>query len=141
MRIPKILKDIVICFFIFFGVFYVLPKILSLTLKSPYPIAAISSNSMWPILEKGDLILVKGVKKDDIKIGDIIVYRVEDGFIIHRVIKLKDKTLITKGDANTNSDAPIQYEKVVGKTVNINEKPLVIPYLGNITAFANPVKN
>ena len=140
MRTSKILKDIAICSLIFFGVFYVLPKTLSLTLKSPYPIAAVSSNSMQPILEKGDLILIKGVKKGDIKTGDIVVYKIDEGFIIHRVIKLQDRVLITKGDANTYPDLPVKYDKVVGETVNIGKSPLTIPYLGNITAFANPVK-
>jgi len=137
MRIPKILKDIAICFLILLGVFYVLPKTLSLTLKSSYPIAAVSSNSMEPVLEKGDLILIKGARKGDIKIGDIIVYKGENGFIIHRVIKIQEENLITKGDANIYPDLPVEYEKVIGRTVNIGGKPFTIPYLGNITAFAN----
>jgi len=137
MRTSKILKDIAICFLIFFGVFYVLPKTLSLTLNSPYPIAAVSSNSMEPVLEKGDLILIKGTKKGDIKIGDIIVYKGENGFIIHRVIKIQEENLITKGDANLYPDLPVEYEKVIGRTVNIGGEPFIIPYLGNITAFAN----
>ena len=140
MKVPSALKDIMIFVLIFGGVLYGLPKAFSLILKSPYPMAAVSSNSMWPVLERGDLILVKGVEKDDIKIDDIVVYRVEDGFVIHRVIELKDKTLITKGDANQNPDLPVAYEKVIGKTVNISEKPFSVPYLGNITAFANPTQ-
>ena len=138
MKIPNIIKDVVIFALIFGGVLYGLPKAMSFILKTPYPMAAISSNSMWPVLQKGDLVLTQGAEKEDIRVGDIVVYKLENGgFIIHRVIKLKKEELITKGDANQVADAPVEYEKVVGKALNINGKPFKIPLLGNITAFAN----
>jgi len=137
MDLKNLIKDVGIFVLITGGVFYGLPAVLSLALNTAYPIAAISSNSMWPVLERGDLILIEGAKKDDIKIGDVIVYEVENGFIIHRVTKLMDESLITKGDANTAFDQPIKYDKVVGKTINLGDSPVAVPYLGNITAFAS----
>jgi len=137
MDLKNLIKDAGIFVLIVGGVLYGLPAVLSSVLNTTHPMAAISSNSMWPVLEKGDLILIKGTKKDDIKIGDVVVYEAENGFIIHRVTELMDESFITKGDANTASDQPIKYDKVVGKTINLGDSPIAVPYLGNITAFAS----
>ena len=89
---------------------------------------------MWPVLKKGDLILIKGVSgKDDIGIGDIVVYTNEKGFTIHRVVEIKEDTFITKGDANNVKDKPVEYDKLIGKTLNFKNKPIRIPYLGRLS--------
>ena len=137
MRISNFLKELIISVLIFLGVLYGLPKILSLALNSSYPVAAVSSNSMRPVLKKGDLIFVKGVEKEDIRVGDIVIYRVGENFIVHRVVKLEEGQLVTKGDANAIEDTPVSYDQVVGRLAKIGEKPFTVPYLGNITAFAN----
>lgn len=120
---------------------YGIPKGLSYYLNTPYPMAAITSGSMWPVLKTGDLVLIKGIKnKEDVKLGDIVVYENEAGFTIHRVAKISDSTVITKGDANSISDPPVRYEEIIGKTINFNSKPLRIPMLGNIGILVNNKK-
>ncbi|MCK4745151.1 signal peptidase I [Candidatus Parcubacteria bacterium] len=110
------------------------PEALKKMLNSEYPIASVTSSSMWPALKKGDLILIKGTSgKNDIEIGDIVVYANEKGFTIHRVIELKEDTFITKGDANNIKDKPIEYDKLIGKTLNFKNKPIRIPFLGKLS--------
>lgn len=110
------------------------PKALSYMLKSEYPMAAITSGSMWPVLKQGDMVFIRGVHgENDFTVGDIVVYRNSQGFTIHRVEKKQEQTVITKGDANNISDAPVKYEDIVGKTVEFQGKPLKIPWLGNIS--------
>lgn len=117
---------------------YGIPRVMSYVLSTPYPMASITSGSMWPALKTGDLVLIKGVKsKEEIKNGDIIVYRNERGFTIHRVIKMNEETVITKGDANNISDMPVKYGEIVGKTVSFDSKPFRIPYLGKISFLLN----
>lgn len=126
------------------GIVFGLPKFLSWSLHTPYPMAAITSGSMWPVLNEGDLVFVQGVSgKADLKIGDVIVYRnkVNNTFTIHRIVKMNDDTVVTKGDANFTEDAPASYKDVVGKAlVLFGEKPFHIPYLGSITVFANNLR-
>lgn len=125
-------------FLMLFILIYGIPKAMSAVLNTSYPMAAITSGSMWPALKTGDLVLIKGVKsKEDIKIDDIVVYRNEKGFTIHRVIKMNDETITTKGDANNISDLPVRYEEIVGKTVSFDSKPFRIPYLGRISFLLN----
>lgn len=83
---------------------------------------------------KGDIMILKGFKPENIKIGNVIVYTIgRKDPIIHRVVKKNEEDGIyyfqTKGD----NVAVIQnFEK------NINEKQLIgkalfrIPYLGYI---------
>ena len=111
---------------------WVIPKAMSYALHSDYPMASITSGSMWPALKKGDLVFIKGTGKEDINIGDIIVYRNERGFTIHRVIEKNDETVVTKGDANNVADSPVIYEDIIGKAVERKDKPIRIPLLGNV---------
>jgi signal peptidase I len=131
----------VMYFVVMAGLIYGIPKAMSAVLKTPYPLAAITSGSMWPVLKTGDLVLIQGVKsKDDIKIGDIIVYRNQIGFTIHRVIKMNEKTVVTKGDANNINDNPVEYFDVIGKAVTLNKDPFRIPMLGKINMMFNRKK-
>ena len=136
----KILKEIVIYVLIVVILIYAIPKILSYSLKVEHPMAAITSSSMWPALKQGDLVLIKGVDKEELGIGDVVVYSNEKGFTIHRIVKLNEKTLITKGDANNVNDNPIKYEQVVGRIVEFRDKPLRIPYVGLISVLISKYK-
>lgn len=120
------------------GLIYGIPKGLSYVLKTPYPMASITSGSMWPVLKKGDLVFIEGIKdRNQIHIGDIVVYRNPQGFTIHRVIALTWDSVITKGDANNVSDPPVSYSDVIGKALSINGKPVRVPLLGNVSILIN----
>lgn len=135
----KIVKSIlgwILYIAILAGLIYGLPKGLVYVLKTDYPMASITSASMWPTLKKGDLVLIKGIEdKNNIELNDIVVYRNEKGFSIHRVVKLNENTLITKGDANNVNDSPVEYNQIIGKILNFRNKPLRIPFLGMVSVL------
>ena len=136
----KLFLNLTIYVVIVVGTIFGLPKFLSWYLETPYPMAAITSGSMWPALKEGDLIFIRGIKaRDDLQAGDVIVFRNADSasFTIHRVKELREHDLVTKGDANFNADAPISYDDVIGETVMIAGRYLRLPYLGAITVMAN----
>lgn len=141
MQINNTIKNIagwIIYFLVLILLIYGIPRAMSYFLDTPYPMASITSGSMWPALQTGDLVFIQGLKnKHDIRIGDIIVYRNQIGFTIHRVIKINNETVITKGDANNISDAPVPYDEVVGKAVTYNKSPIRIPNLGSISILMN----
>ncbi len=143
-KTKKTLKNIagwILYIAILIALIWGVPKGLAYTLKTEYPMASITSGSMWPALKKGDMVLIKGIEgKGEIKEGDIIVYENQKGFTIHRVIKINEDTVVTKGDANNVSDSPVKYEKIIGKTLTLNDKPLRIPFLGNINILINKNK-
>jgi len=125
------------------------PRGLVYVLKTDYPMASITSGSMWPALKQGDLVLVKGIEsKDEIGINDIVIYKNSPsagsgqatGFTIHRVIELKETTLITKGDANNVNDAPVGYEEVIGKVLTFGDRLAKIPMVGGLGLLINKAK-
>lgn len=122
------------------GIVYGLPKFLVWKLKTNYPMAAITSGSMWPALKTGDLVFIKGVQnQSQIQLGDIIVFRnrANSTLTIHRVVKLSETGITTKGDANFTEDTPVDFSDVIGKTLIWRGGPVHIPYLGSVTVFAN----
>ncbi len=110
------------------------PRLLAWALDTPYPMAAVTSGSMWPALHKGDLVFLKGVDPEDIEVGDIIAFESDQGFAIHRVISVDAARgrVQTRGDANAVPDEPVAFDKVLGRVTTIAGRPVRIPYLGNI---------
>ena len=122
-----------------------IPKFLSWYLDTPYPMATITSGSMWPALKEGDLVFIKGIRdRAQIQIGDIIVYRNRENgtFTIHRVVALGNDEITTQGDANFTKDAPVKYENVIGETFTVYGKSVRLPSAGFVTMYAsNKIKS
>jgi signal peptidase I len=121
------------------GAVYYVPQILSWVLDTPYPMASVSSQSMWPALNKGDLIFLQGVDKaDDLQIGDIIAFQHEKGITVHRVLEIDGDVITTQGDANPVADQPIQFDQVVGRVITIGGRVAKVPYVGSIAGLFAP---
>ena len=78
--------------------------------------------SMHPTIRHGDLITVEPFAPANLKRGDIILYRLQDSFVAHRIMNIEqrngcDLTLILRGDASVTDDAPVNPEQVLGKVV------------------------
>ncbi len=115
------------------GALYYTPKFLSHVLDTPYPMAAVTSSSMWPALHKGDLVVLEGVDSiSDLSVGDIIAFRHEDGFAIHRIVKIEGDKITTKGDANSLDDPAVGIKDVVGQVFKLGGRPVHVPYIGNL---------
>lgn len=72
---------------------------------------AVMSNSMKELIERGDVVIVYKLNETEIKnlkVGDIIEYRLSNASVVHRIIKIeKDNRNIlftTKGDNNSAPD-------------------------------------
>lgn len=140
-RLARALLSIIIYTLIVAAVMIGVPKVLTRQLGTSYPIAAITSGSMWPELKTGDVVLIKKIPREAMRGGDIVVWQNTKGFTIHRIVRLGDDTLVTKGDANFSEDAPVSYNDVIGRTVRWGEKPLRFPYLGYISVYAAKFRN
>ena len=138
IRLIKSLTKLAV-YLVFVGVaVYVTPKILSRVLDTPYPLATITSGSMWPVLQEDDLVLMRGLKGREAKVGQIIIFKNSRGFTIHRLIRKEKGKLVTKGDANNIEDQPIPEQDVIGRIVYFRDKPLRFPKLGLVTRYIGP---
>jgi signal peptidase I len=75
------------------------------------PFHVVASGSMTPQYEIGDAIVVKDIKTEDIKAGEVIIFSDPDktgDYIIHRVIGIEEASparyFLTKGDNNPVAD-------------------------------------
>ena len=83
----------------------------------------ISSSSMSPVLNKGDIIYVKAVDSQKLKVGDIITFHQENSNLIvtHRISRIDkaDGLIYTIGDRNKSEDPnTITYDDIIGLYVN-----------------------
>ena len=98
--------------------------------------AIVLSNSMYPTIKQYDLVLIQTIDKEP-RVGDIILFKGKpqdpEGreLILHRVVKITENGIYTKGDANPYIDPWIVYrDEIVGKAVTIFNIPIKIPYIG-----------
>lgn len=87
-----------------------------------YTFFEVATGSMATTINIGDIVVVK--VNEAFKENDIIVYKEENSFITHRVIKIDGQDLITRGDANNSEDKPIKSDQILGKVI------YVIPKIG-----------
>lgn len=87
------------------------------------------SGSMEDTIKTGSIAYINThVKAQDIQVGDIIAFDIENAQVTHRAIAINENnTFTTKGDANENEDlAPVKFENYKGKTI------FSIPYVGKL---------
>ncbi len=75
----------------------------------------VETGSMEDKIHVGDYILL--LKKNKYYVGDVVTYRVNDYFITHRIVKIDNEKLTTKGDANSLEDDEIDISQVEGKVI------------------------
>lgn len=99
-----------------------------------FRVFTVISGSMEPEYSVGDLIYVKSVDVETIKVDDPITFVLNENLVVatHRVIDIdkENKCFYTKGDANDIPDAaPVHFNNVIGVP------KFSIPLLGYVSDF------
>jgi signal peptidase len=134
-NLKKELKNIGIALLIFCMIQGILYAVLGVF--PPYRV--ISSGSMEPVYQEGDIIFIKKIPPLSIDSGDIIVFESRQGTIpiVHRVTEIieEDGThfFVTKGDNNPFADS--YYDPGVPESKIIGTPVCTIPKLGWISLF------
>jgi signal peptidase I len=79
---------------------------------------------MHPTIREGETITVEPVTASAVNVGDIVLYRLDDGLIAHRVKGIEGAEgngtrFILRGDASGNSDAPVNAEQILGRVISV----------------------
>ncbi|MFR7634646.1 MAG: signal peptidase I [Lachnospirales bacterium] len=105
-----------------------------------YGTLVIGTGSMTGTINKGDIIIYERYEKEELEIGEIIVFKTENVFVIHRIIDKKsvgeEIRYYTKGDANQQEDKGFRTQKNIVGIVKGK-----IPYIGKITLLLNDIIN
>ena len=95
-------------------------SLLTLSLMG-YQQTVVVSNSMAPLLEAGDVVLLK--RKATYEVGDIIQFERSGLFFLHRIVKKTEKGFETQGDANPVADlATVTPSQVHGQALGVLKK-------------------
>ena len=148
MKLPEVLKrdymHTIIIILIVILIVFIFWYGLRFALRTEYPVLAVASGSMEPVLYEGDLILVEGVQsvcdihaapEDAEPPGDVIVFHGLQDLIVHRAIERNNEdgicSFTTKGDANQFPDPrEVGESSIVGKYTGLK-----VPMLGHIALF------
>lgn len=135
MQMPKKFKKIwdtvttaLVVLVVIFAVFLMGSRLVGLQVFN------VISGSMEPTYSVGDLIYVKEVDPDSIKVGDPITFVLNEDLMVatHRVVAVdsENRQFTTKGDANDTEDAaPVHFNNVIGVPI------FAIPLLGYVSAY------
>ena len=135
MQMPKSVKKIwdavtsvLVVLVVLFAVFLMGSRIMGLQVFN------VISGSMEPTYSVGDLLYVKTVDPDSVKVGDPITFVLNEDLAVatHRVVAVdqENRLFTTKGDANETEDAnPVHFNNLVGVPV------FAIPLLGYVSAY------
>ena len=126
---------VLILIIILFAATYGGVEVMRLALHTDSPLMVVSSGSMVPVLNVGDIIIVRGVDPQAISVGTIIIFHSPyeyDMPIVHRVVAVVNDGgslfFQTKGDHNEIQDGwKVPAENLIGVYV------VKIPYIGLIS--------
>ena len=130
-KITKIIIDIIIIILLYNIILVFIScinKIEDISLFG-YKAYRITTDSMSPSINTGDVIIVKKVQEEKLQAGDVITFKQQDKVITHRITHIDEqdgkKQYTTKGDNNNLEDnEKIEYSEIEGENV------LTIPKLG-----------
>ncbi|MGD0175726.1 MAG: signal peptidase I [Candidatus Bathyarchaeia archaeon] len=126
---------VLILIVILFAATYGGVEVMRLALHSESPLMVVSSGSMVPVLNVGDIIIVRGVDPQTVTVGTIIIFHSPyeyDMPIVHRVVAVLNEGgslfFQTKGDHNGIQDGwKVPAANLMGVYV------MKIPYVGLIS--------
>lgn len=78
--------------------------------------------SMFPFLLPGNIVRIENVELSSINTGDIIVFKQNEKLVLHRVVKLIEQSIITKGDSLIREDDIANQAYIIGKVVEYGTK-------------------
>ena len=80
-----------------------------------YTFFEVATGSMSPTIEIGDVVIAE--LTDNVKVNDIVIFKQDDNYITHRITKIDNEFITTKGDANNSEDKEIYKNQILGKVI------------------------
>lgn len=120
----------------------------------PFLLSVIRSYSMYPLITRGDLVLIYGLSPNQpINMGDVVLYKTEQGslagqgWVIHRIVGGNATDgYVTQGDFNDETDqanggsSPVQKDWIASRALTLAGLPIKIPLLGYVPLWAEQLQ-
>lgn len=90
--------------------------------KNDFSRFKVTGNCMWPLIQKGDWVLIKPCTTQlGLQPGEIVLVDRGVDFVVHRLLRVNDSEIITRGDWSGLSDPPVNYEQILGQVVEVEK--------------------
>ena len=99
----------------------------------------VASNSMHPIIGKGDTVVTEIIPGNRVKRGDILTIKMNDHFLVHRAIIHINDVWLTKGDNNTLPDPTVPMDHFIGRVITVQKTNKSINLESSKWQYINPV--
>jgi signal peptidase I len=76
-------------------------------------------DSMSPLMLPGDTLVITKCEQSAILMGELVIINSADGYIVHRVVFVRNGRIITKGDNRPKFDVESSLGDLIGKAVTI----------------------
>lgn len=126
-QIPyKIIKALIIIIMVLYLSFIIIQRVSGNKSIFGYRIFTVATGSMIPKYNINDVLAIKQINTDELKVGDDVTYLgnrydVNGKIVTHRIIDIKTengkKIYITKGINNTVEDPAIEASQIYGKVI------------------------
>ncbi len=140
MDLNKEIKETVIYIVIGLALASVINLGLGFALGAEKPLMAVVSSSMEDTFYKGDLVVVRGIKPEEIKIGDIVVYHnlCRNIEVVHRVVDIKEESV---GNFRCSTGRVVPGDGKVGlRFYTKGDNKRTNPHTDQISRIAPPLK-
>lgn len=129
-KIAKKIFDLLITLVIILGLIIILLYIFGIRQY------IVVSGSMEPTLKTGSVVFINhNFSFEKLKVSDIVAFKLESGnMATHRIQKITEEGIITKGDANGLDDGITTKNNYVGKMI------FSIPYIGYVIKIFTTTK-
>ena len=86
----------------------------------------VKGKSMQPFLREGDTVLLRPFEKSEITKGLIVLVRMKDRMVLHRVVKYDDVQIWLAGDGNLVEHDLINFADVIATAVSLSRGRMTI---------------
>ncbi|MBN2165322.1 MAG: signal peptidase I [Marinilabiliaceae bacterium] len=73
--------------------------------------------SMFPFFLPGTIVRIGATPFDQLKMGDVVLFKSDSKYVMHRLVKCNDNGLLTKGDSLPYYDSNITRDRYIGKVI------------------------
>ena len=107
----------------------------------------VKGKSMQPFLREGDTVLLRPFEKSEVRKGLIVLAKMKDRVVLHRVVKYDDVKIWLAGDGNLVEHDLIKYADVIASVVSLSRGHMTIQlnqrwrcYIGQMWYWTRPIR-
>lgn len=81
----------------------------------------VEGDSMYPAIRSGELVRVVPCAVSELRRGDVILASTGRGLTAHRIMRIEQERVVTRGDNSLRADPAIDKAQILGRVVEVEQ--------------------